>query len=98
MPMRSALEDRNRVAGSELHDCLLCVWTTSDGLADAPRLAARIRCPDSDNLHPEELLDGRPNGVLVGIRSHLKRVFAAILVRGRCLLRDDRADNCAMQC
>src|SRR2546423_9546101 len=88
-----ALEDFNRIAFLQRHDCFFPMWTTSDRLTDATILAAMVRGPDAGDRHVEELLDRVSDLSLRRFRMNTERVLAAILVRPRGLLGDDRRDD-----
>ena len=70
--------------------------TVSDGLPHALLLPAHVRRPDAGDLHAEELLDRRADLRLRRVGMHLEGVFAAVLIRRRALLGDQRAHDGAM--
>src|SRR3569623_1528041 len=93
---RSALEDVDRVdrfALAERHDCLFPMRLATGRLAYALRLAALVRRPHTRDVHGEQLLDRAPDVRLRRVGVHLDRVLAALLIRRRALLGDDRADD-----
>src|SRR6266542_678708 len=90
------LEDVYRVALAELHDRFLPMRPSTDGAADPARLSALVRRPYAGDLHSEQLLDSCPDGGLRRVAGDAERVFAALLIRRRGLLGDDRTDERAM--
>jgi hypothetical protein len=74
------------------------IWrTTTDLLSNPALLSALVGSPDARDLHAEQFLDGGADGRLGRIARDAERVFAALLIRRRALLGDDRADDCAMK-
>src|SRR5688572_11369378 len=94
--MRSALEHWDRIALAELHDRLFPVWPAAGRATHALLLAALIRRPHTRHLDPEQLLDRRADLRLRRVGVHLERVLAALLVRGRALLGDQRPHDRAV--
>src|SRR5262245_55977816 len=95
-PLGSALEDLDRIALTERDDRLFPVRTTTDASTHALFLAAHVRGPDASHFHAEQLLDRRANLRLRCVGMHFEGVLAAILIRGRALLGDQRTHDSAM--
>src|SRR5215213_604033 len=87
-----ALEDRDRLAGTDLHDGLLPGARAPCGVAAALGLGLHAERADLDHVDVEELLDGLLDLGLVRVGVDAERVA----VRRRedvGLLRDDGADD-----
>src|SRR5581483_11132716 len=91
------LEDIDRITLTQGDDRLLPIVAPASRTADATDLSALIRGPDARDLHAEERLDSLTDRRLRRGRRDLERVFAALLIRRGTLLRDERADDDAMQ-
>ena len=89
---REALEDRDALAGADLHDRLLPAARAAAGGAAALGLGLDAHRADLDDVDVEQRLDGLADLRLVGVGVDAE----GVAVGGRehvALLRDDRADD-----
>src|SRR2546421_10345812 len=87
-----ALEDRDLLAGGDLHDRLLPRARAPGGQSSPLGLGLHALGPDADDLHVEQRLDGLADLGLVSGGMHAEDVLPR---RGEhiALLRDNRSDD-----